>query len=354
MQHLLALLAEDYRSSVTTFVNFDPQVKVDHRRPDEKIVLPEDKKLHISILLDASGSMGQEINGKTKMDSAKDAIKKFSEKLPQNAQISLRVYGNEGTGSRKDKEVSCKSTKEIFHGTGKESKDLQTALEQVEPAGWTPIANALQTVKQDIQPETTDSVVYVVSDGMETCGGNPVQVAKELNQAKVRTIVNIIGFDVDNAGQRMLKEVAESGGGEFASVDNEQALHKYLEKAYDDLAEAWEKWKEKGMNEAESQKESKMKIAEDTKKSMMSLVEIEKAHLEAADEYLKQKRGDEYPHSDVYNKIIDRYSLVWRYAVDTGNDLWRQAVDSGNNEWNNFVDEGSKKWLESKNKKPSP
>lgn len=354
MQHLLALLAEDYRASVATFVNFDPQVKVNNRRPDEKIVLPASKKLHISILLDASGSMGQKIDGKSKMDSAKDAIKQFSEKLPQNAQISLRVYGNEGTGSDKDKELSCKSTKEIFHGTGKETQHLQTALQQVKPAGWTPIANALHTVKQDIKPETTDSVVYVVSDGIETCGGNPVQVAKELHQSKVKTVVNIIGFDVDNAGQRMLKEVADSGGGEFASVDNDKSLHDYLEKAYDDLADEWEAWKEKGKAEAEAQKESKKKIAEDTKEKMKSLADIEKAHLKAADEYLKQKRGDTYPHSDIYNKILDRYSEVWNYAVDTGNRLWSEAVDSGNKEWSDIVDEGNKKWSDAIDKKTSP
>lgn len=354
MQHLLALLAEDYRSSVTTFVNFDSQVKVNNRRPDEKIVLPASKKMHISILLDASGSMNQKIDGKTKMDSAKDAIIQFSQKLPQNAQISLRVYGNEGTGSQKDKELSCNSTKEIFNGTGKEIKHLQTSLQQVQPAGWTPIANALETVKQDIQPETTDSVVYVVSDGIETCGGNAVQVAKELHQSKVKTVVNIIGFDVDNAGQKMLKEVADSGGGEFASVDNDKALHDYLEKAYDDLADEWEAWKEKGKAEAESQKEAKKKTAEDTKEKMKSLAEVEKAHLKAADEYLKEKRGDTYPHSDVFSKILNRYSRAWGYAVDTGNRLWSESVDSGNKEWSDIVDEGNKKWGDAIDKKTNP
>lgn len=93
---------------------------------------------------------------------------------------------------------------EIFQGRGEQVEKIKTVLEGIKPAEWTPIANALDSVKEDIDPETTDSVVYVVSDGIETCGGDPVKVAKELHQSEVKTVVNIIGFDVDNEGQKLL------------------------------------------------------------------------------------------------------------------------------------------------------
>ncbi|MFB6475935.1 hypothetical protein ACFCW7_24045 [Paenibacillus glucanolyticus] len=100
---LLLLLAEDYRPYVKTFINFEAEISVSNDRPEGKITLPANRKQHISILLDASGSMKAQVNGKSKMDSAKEAIESFADKLPNNADVSLRVYGHKGTGDQKDK-----------------------------------------------------------------------------------------------------------------------------------------------------------------------------------------------------------------------------------------------------------
>lgn len=342
MEQLLLLLAEDYRSTITTYANIDTKVNVDFQKPDGTITLPESKKLHISILLDASGSMKGQISGKSKMDSAKEAIQNFGSKLPSNAEVSLRVYGHKGTGSNKDKKLSCESSEEIYRGQGANSPRFQSVLSNVKPAGWTPIAKALESVKQDIQPETTESIVYVVSDGIETCGGNPAKVASELNQAKVKTIVNIIGFDVDNEGQKILKQVAESGGGTFTSVDNDQALKDYLNKEYTGLQEEWRKWKNTTGDEARKQKEKKKNIIKSAKEQMKTLVDNEKAHLKIANEYLKQTRGEKYPESDVFGQILDRHTMAFRYAVNTGDRLLRETIDSGNEIIGDAIDEGNK------------
>jgi Ca-activated chloride channel family protein len=87
MDEFLKLVREDYRKHITTFVNFDTSVKVNHRKPGENITLPKDKRMHFSILLDSSGSMNGKINGKTKMESAKEAIQQFVSKLPTNATV---------------------------------------------------------------------------------------------------------------------------------------------------------------------------------------------------------------------------------------------------------------------------
>lgn len=351
MDQLLLLLAEDYRQYISTFANFESQVKVNNQRPDGKITLPSNKKLHISILLDASGSMKAQINGQTKMDAAKDAIQSFGEKLPQNAQVSLRLYGHKGTGSQKDKQTSCNSTEEIFSGQGAQTNQLKTVLKEVKPAGWTPIANALESVKQDINPETTDSIIYVVSDGIETCGGNPVQVAKELNQAKVKTVVNIIGFDVDNEGQKMLKQVANSGGGEFTSVDNDQALKNYLNKTYDKLSGEWTKWKEKGAGEANIQKEQKQGTINKTQEAMQGLANTEHSHLLAAIEYLKNKRGNAFPQGELVKKIKERQDFSWNYARNTGKRLYKAVTESGNKVYDDITNEGNKNINETNEKK---
>ncbi|MFB7642174.1 VWA domain-containing protein [Peribacillus butanolivorans] len=342
MEELLLLLAEDYRPYVSTFINFESEVTVNNQRPNEKVTLPTSKKLHISILLDASGSMKEQINGKSKMDSAKEAIQSFGDKLPKNAEVSLRVYGHKGTGSQKDKQISCNSTEEIFHGQGEQTNQIKTVLQGVKPAGWTPIANALKSVKQDINPETTDSIVYVVSDGIETCGGNPVQIAKELNQSKVKTVVNIIGFEVDNDGQKMLRQVATSGGGEFTSIDNDETLKNYLDKTYDKLRGEWTRWKEKGAGKANIQKEQKQGTINRTQETMQGLANKEHSNLLAALKYLETKKENAFPQNELFKKINERQNFAWNYARNTGKRLYDEVSKSGNKVYDDITDEGNK------------
>ncbi|QGS68314.1 hypothetical protein CV093_06075 [Oceanobacillus sp. 143] len=48
--------------------------------------------------------MGNYEGERTRMDLAKEAIQQFVENLPEEATISLDVYGHIGTGSNADKE----------------------------------------------------------------------------------------------------------------------------------------------------------------------------------------------------------------------------------------------------------
>ena len=88
-------------------------------------------------------------------------------------------------------------------------------------------------------------IVYVVSDGIETCNGDPVKAAKDLVSSDIQTVVNIIGFDVDNEGQKLLKNVASAGNGEFTYVQSERDLKRYLRAQYEEIQQAWLDWKKK-------------------------------------------------------------------------------------------------------------
>lgn len=79
------------------------------------------ENLNIMVLLDASGSMNKKLGGQTQMDAAKKAITHFVEGLPAEANVGLRIYGHEGTGSDSDKERSCSSS-ELIYPIGKYDK----------------------------------------------------------------------------------------------------------------------------------------------------------------------------------------------------------------------------------------
>lgn len=351
LEELIYLFAEDYQEEMKTLLQFDSTVDVSIERPDETVNEPTLKKAHYAILVDASGSMAAKVGNKTRMDAAKEAVMEFAEQVPENATISLRVYGHKGSNQEADKNASCGSTENLFNASFDEGA-FQQALSQVKPVGWTPIALGLEAVKEDIPENADDVVVYVVSDGIETCNGDPVKEAKNLVSADIQAVVNIIGFDVDNEGQKLLKEVATAGNGEFTYVNSEVELKKYMRAQYEEIQKKWYEWKEAGKEQAYKLKEEKKELAYSTKESMKEKSNREKERMKEAQAYLKERFDDyDHPVSKMFSDVVDYGNAKWRYAVDTGNQMWRESVDSGNEEWREYVDEGNKKINETIDKK---
>ena len=210
----------------------------------------EDARYHfkdqynIEIILDSSGSMANVINGKTRMDIAKEAIQTFLKEAPENANVALRVYGHKGTSSDSDKKLSCDSSELVYSFNTYDESQLSKALNSFKPAGWTPLAQSLKLAQEDMKGfngNKNTNMVYVVSDGIETCDGNPVEVAKSFADSEIQPILNIIGFDVDGEGQKQLKEMAKESNGTYSSANNADQLNKEFDKAKAAL-EAWESW----------------------------------------------------------------------------------------------------------------
>lgn len=211
------------------------------------------ENLNVLFIIDASGSMAQTINGKAKMASAKDSILAFVEKLPQNAKVGIRVYGHKGSGSDSDKKLSCSSSELMYSISNYNPEQLKAALNQFSPSGWTPIGLALREAKKDLAAfdgENNTNIVYLVSDGIETCEDEPIEAAKELYNFNITPIINVIGFDVDNEGQQQLKQLASEVNGIYGTVTSESELQKELEKL-NNLAEQWGKWLKQGKQQYE-------------------------------------------------------------------------------------------------------
>lgn len=66
-----------------------------------------------------------------------------------------------------------------------------------------------------------------MSDGEETCGGDPVAVARRINGGRTRAIVNIIGFNLPAGEAAKLTAVAHARGGGFVNLSKEAELARY-------------------------------------------------------------------------------------------------------------------------------
>ena len=201
----------------------------------EDEVTTKQKKLNVLVLMDASGSMKGEIAGQTKMELAKAAIAKFVEQVPDDANVALIAYGHVGSSADTDKAASCSSVESIYPLSTYQAENFAGSLNSFQAKGWTPLAGALNKAGDILQAYPSEeyaNLVYMVSDGVETCEGDPIAAAKQLQSQNIKAKVNIIGFNVDNEGQQQLKQVADSGGGEYVMVDDPAELEIQMTKKW--------------------------------------------------------------------------------------------------------------------------
>ena len=226
--------------------------------------------------------------------------------------MALRVYGHKGSNQQKDKELSCKSTEVVYPLGAYDKSSFQKSLDKFRPTGWTPLAAAIEQAKNDLSGKTgenVENIIYVVSDGIETCGGDPVKAAKELHESEIQAIVNIIGFDVDNAGQRALKKVAEAGGGKYTTVSTGEDLRRHLEREYTRLRNEWQNWGvESSLDAWQQWAKKREKLGEITTLLSKKNLEENKRMLKAKD-YLRSQ-GKLSDSAGLSEKISNRWRKI--------------------------------------------
>jgi hypothetical protein len=89
----------------------------------------------------------------------------------------------------------------------------------------TPIGDSLLRVKQDLAGTKGTAIVVLVTDGEETCDGDPKAAIQSLRAAGFDVRVNIVGFAIDELA---LKEEFETwarvGGGNYFDAADGAAL----------------------------------------------------------------------------------------------------------------------------------
>ncbi len=169
------------------------------------------------LILDASGSMLQRLEGRRRIDVARDVLTEaVADTLPAGMPVALRVFGHREPGT-------CRT-------------DLVMPLQPLDPeavrdtlAGITaknlartPIADSLSKVRSDLSGVTGRRVVVLITDGEETCDGDPAAVIAKLEEQGIEFTLNIVGLAIQDTGTaQMFRQWAELGGGAyFAATDS--------------------------------------------------------------------------------------------------------------------------------------
>lgn len=194
------------------------------------IQLPRGSRYYL--ILDASGSMLAEMDGKTKWQIAKDAVARLVEDLPETSEVALRVYGHRkraiDEGASDDTALEIPLRRLV-------KKDFLAKLESLRPRGKTPMARSLLEAKKDLAgaPASDPVTVILLTDGGEDTipRQDPLKAAAEFGELNgVR--LHLIGFDIGREDwSAQLQAMAQRGQGSYWPALKAESLHAELRSA---------------------------------------------------------------------------------------------------------------------------
>ena len=196
-------------------------------------------EVNVELILDASGSMAQRIGGETRMAIAKRVLRDVIAAIPEREGINVgfRLYGQHGDNSAAGKAASCRGSDLLVPIEGVDKAALEDAVDEARPTGWTPLALSLQRAGQDFSPAEAGVVnaVVLVTDGLETCGGDPCAVSAALHAADIALTTHVVSFAQDPGERDTLRCVAEDGGGLLLGADDADELAAALFRILEEL-----------------------------------------------------------------------------------------------------------------------
>lgn len=199
------------------------------RTPTAEAETEEDVAVNLEIIIDVSGSMAQLVDtGDTRIEAAKRVLNDVIDGVPEREGINvgLRIYGHEGDNTAAGQAESCRSSELVVPIDGVEKRGLRAAVDDLQPIGWTPIALSLERAEDDFADATEADANYIVlvTDGLETCGGDPCDVAGDLNSGDSAVTTSVIGFGLTPDEQATIGCIADEGGGDVLGAANAAEL----------------------------------------------------------------------------------------------------------------------------------
>jgi hypothetical protein len=191
------------------------------------------KKVNVELILDSSGSMGETLpDGQTRIDAAKQVLNQVIDALPEQEGINVgfRVYGHKGNNTEAGKAESCTSTELKVPIEGVDKQALRAQVGSYAPVGWTPLALSLRESANDFKPPAADEANFdvLVTDGLETCGGDPCQASRAIKNSNVAVTTHVIGFALEEEERQNLQCIVDESGGLLLGAGSAEELSKAL------------------------------------------------------------------------------------------------------------------------------
>ena len=174
------------------------------------------------LIMDASNSMWGRVDGRPKIEVAREAVGEMLSAWDTSVPLGLMAYGHRRKGD-------CDDIEMIVPPSGHDPASLSTALETLSPRGQTPLSAALRAAAQGMGSGQRPATVILVSDGHESCKQDPCAAARALEAKGVAFTAHAIGFSIEDpeaVGQ--LQCLTEATGGRYVEAGSVDSLNRAL------------------------------------------------------------------------------------------------------------------------------
>ena len=190
-------------------------------KPATKIIASNSSTLFI---IDASGSMWGQINGKAKITIAKEVMAKLVAELDDNNRIGLIAYGHRRKGD-------CNDVETLVPLAANNKSAVLKAVQGLNAKGKTPLTRSLNQALKILQREKQSATIILVSDGIESCGADPCETVQAAKKYGVKFVLHTVGFGLSKKDSAQLECMAKAGDGEYFQANNADELLKSTRKA---------------------------------------------------------------------------------------------------------------------------
>jgi hypothetical protein len=196
--------------------------------------------VNVELILDSSGSMAEQLeSGQTRIDAAKLVLTDVIAQMPEreNVNVGFRVYGHKGNNTEAGKSESCRSTELKVPINGVDKAKLQAEVDAYEPVGWTPLALSLREAGDDFPAadDNTVNAVVLVTDGLETCDGDPCSASRQIKTGGSAITTHVIGFALSETEQANLQCIVDESGGLLLGAGDVDELSAALFRVLEEL-----------------------------------------------------------------------------------------------------------------------
>ncbi len=168
------------------------------------------------IILDASGSMNERIRGETKIVIARRAVRELVESLPDGTRLGLVAYSH--------RRNSCDDIELLIPPGPLDKAAFIAAVDGLKPNGRTPVAASIEFTALALNYKNNPGSIILVSDGEETCGGDPCATARQLIQEAAGLTIHAVAFDLTARQAKAFACVASTTGGRFLQANDAATL----------------------------------------------------------------------------------------------------------------------------------
>ena len=169
------------------------------------------------IVLDASGSMWGQIDGRAKLEIAREALGSVLAGMDPATEIGLMAYGHREKGSCSDIELVVPPGA----GTG---AAITEAANTMKFLGKTPLTEAVRQAAGVLRSTEEKATVILITDGIETCEADPCALGAELEASGVDFTAHVVGFGLTAEEGATVACLAANTGGSYIEAKDAGSL----------------------------------------------------------------------------------------------------------------------------------